>query len=75
MKSEIEEALKGETEEFYIDNNERIALCELLACVAAALKTGKLWFNKEGIHNQWPYIKLCDDMAKRFANMPINKEN
>lgn len=74
MKSEIEEALKEKEHEFYINNEERITLCEILIYIGDALKSGHVYFNGKGKHNN-SYADLCIDIAKRFANMPVHKEN
>lgn len=72
--SDIEKALKEEQQDFYISNEERISLIEILACVASVLRTGNLYFNGKGDHNLC-YADLCIELAKRFANMPINDEH
>lgn len=72
--SEILNALKsGEPEDFYISNDDRIALIEALIATAAALKIGKLWFNEPGKATNEPYINLLERMAKKFANMPVEQ--
>ncbi len=71
--SEIEKALKDEVKDFWISNNERVTLIEILACVASVLRTGDLYFNGRGKHNL-QYAKLCADVAKRFSNMPVEPE-
>ena len=73
MSSEIEKALKDVTKEFYITNEERLTLCEMLACVSVVLREGKLHFNGPGEHNL-NYAALADDIARRFANMPVEQE-
>ena len=72
--SEIEKALKDETQDFWISNDERLTLIEILACVASVLRTGDLYFNGRGKHNL-KYADLCTAMAKRFANMPVEVES
>jgi hypothetical protein len=72
--SDIVEALKGEEKDFWISNDERIALCEMLACVAAALRTGKLWLNSPKAKCNEDYAALAETIARRFANMPVEKE-
>lgn len=74
MKSQIEAALKGETQDFFITEEERITLVEILGCVCAVLMTGVLHFNGKGDHNK-TYANFCYEMARRFANMPIHKEH
>lgn len=74
MTSQIEEALKEQECEFYISNEERITLCEILANIGVILKTGQVYFNGKGKHND-SYADLCIEVAKRLANMPVHKEN
>jgi hypothetical protein len=71
--SEIEKALKSKEEDFHINNEERLVLIDVLAFVAGALDTNKIWFNSK---SQNPYFsKFCKEMAARFANMPVQKEH
>lgn len=74
MKSQIEEALKEQEHEFYINNEERITLCEILSNIGVILKSGQVYFNGKGKHND-SYADLCVAIAKRLANMPVHKEN
>ena len=73
--SEIEKALKTEEEDFHISNDERLMLIDILIFVAAALKSGKLWFNEKGIEKNANYIWFCEMIAKKFANMPVEKQH
>lgn len=73
--SEIIGALQDEQQDFWIADQERIALCEILTMIAAALKSGSIWFNKNDREFQQQYIDLCETIAKRFANMPVKQEN
>ena len=73
--NKIEELLKDEEHAFWISDKERVALIEILGFVAGALTTGKLWFNKPCADLNQEYAALCITMAKRFANMPVFKEN
>lgn len=73
--SEILEALKTDTDEpFWIADHERVTLIEILVSVSAMLRKGKIWFNKEGPEHNECYAFLCQELAKRFANMPVEKE-
>ena len=74
MTSEIEAALKDQEQDLHINDEERITLVEILGCVSAVLMTGDLHFNGKGDHNM-RYANFCNDMARRFANMPVNKVN
>lgn len=74
-KSKIVEALKDETAEFFINDNERVSLCELLVFVAEVLDSGKLWINSRKSTANRDYANLCRVIAKRFANMPVHREN
>lgn len=72
--SDIEAALKDEEAPFHISNEERIMLVEVLGSVASVLKDGKLWFNAQGDKCNHMYADFCLDMAKRFANMPVEQQ-
>jgi len=74
--SEIEKALKDgiETEDIHIDNSEREMLIDILGCVAAVLKEGKLHFNGKGKHNEG-YANFCLNIARKFSNMKVHQEN
>lgn len=74
MNSEIEAALKDQEQEFHINDEERITLVEILGCVSAVLMSGDLHFNGKGDHNK-TYADFCNEMARRFANMPVHKEH
>ena len=72
--SEIEAALKDEEAPFHISNEERLMLVEVLGCIASVLKAKKLTFEtKSGPANSY-YADFCLEMAKRFANMPVEQE-
>lgn len=71
--SDIEKALKSEQEEFMINDHERQQLIDMLAMIAAAIKEGKLWFNKPGKEYNKQFADFALMMAERFANMPVNK--
>lgn len=76
--SEIADALKcneSAPEEFWIADHERKTLIEMLVFIAGALESGRIWFNQEGKEHNKPYIDLCQTLAIRFANMPINTES
>jgi len=72
--SEIEEHLKDEERDFWISDPERVMLLEILACVSVVLRNGKLYFNRPGPENNEKYAAFCDEIARRFANMPVEKE-
>jgi len=72
--SEIEDCLKEQEEEFYISDSERVALIDGLVMVAGALRMGKFWFNSPKAEVNQQYITLFENIAKRFANMPVHKE-
>jgi uncharacterized protein YccT (UPF0319 family) len=73
--SEIEKALKTEQEEFYISNEERKQLIDMLTMTSVALRLGKLWFNKPSKEYNKQFADFAETMAKRFANMPVHEEN
>lgn len=71
--SKLSEILKDVTNDFWISNDERKMLIDMLICVSIVLKEGKLHFNGKGKHNK-KYADFCLTMAGRFSNMPINEE-
>lgn len=71
--SDIEKILKTEEEVFMINDYERKRLIDILTMVSAALKTGRLWFNKPGKKYNKQFADFALMMAERFANMPVNK--
>jgi hypothetical protein len=74
--SKILDALKEDDESpFWISNDERIMLTEMLASVSVVLRNGSLWFNKKGDPVNQQYADLADCIARRFANMPVEGEN
>lgn len=73
--SEIVNALKTHREEeFWISDAERKTLIEILVSVCAMLRKGRIWFNQEGLEHNECYAHLCQELARRFANMPVEKE-
>lgn len=48
-------------------------LVDILAFVSVALSEGRLWFNKPGESNR-QYAEFCDRMARKFANIKIERE-
>lgn len=75
-ESKIIEHLKGDEKDLHISNDDRIALCEILAFVSVSLKSGRLWFNEEKdtcLQNH--YAEICDKFARGLANMPVLQEN
>lgn len=74
--SEIEKVLKTkESEDLIISNHDRIALCELLAMIGAALRDGKIWLNNPKRETQEPYIDLCERFSRQLANLKVNNEH
>jgi hypothetical protein len=73
--SDIEKTLKCPEgpQDFWISNEDRLQLIDILVCVSHALKLGKLWFNKPGPDNA-QHAEFCEAIARRFANMPVEKE-
>lgn len=72
--NEIEEALKSEEKEFWIADHERLMLIDIMTMVAMAISDGRLWFNKKDWAYNQQYVEFLNEMARRFANMPVEKE-
>lgn len=70
----IAEVLEGEERDLHLSNEDRKLLVEVLGMTGAMLRDGKLWFNEPGERNK-KYADFCNDMAERFANMPVHNEN
>ena len=72
--SEIDTALKDKDRDFFITNEERQHLVEILANISVVLRAGKLWFNAPGPENI-KHAEFCEEIAHRFANMPVQMEH
>jgi len=72
--NDIEQLLKTEEQDFWISEDERKHLIDVLSFIAAALFDGTIWFNKPGKENL-EHSRFCAEIAQRFTNMPIHKEN
>lgn len=73
MESEIEKVLKeGEPKEFWISNEERKQLIDILVMIGTALDKGNLYFNKPGESNK-KFSVFCVEIARRLANMPVEE--
>lgn len=64
-----------EGEDVHISSEDMKTLVDILGIVGVLLRERKIWFNKKSTEENLQYIKFCERISNKFANIKIEMES
>lgn len=64
-----------EGEDVHISLEDMKTLVDILVIVGVLLRERKIWFNKKSTEENLQYIKFCERISNKFANIKIEMES